>query len=277
MALISVLALAVATAAAAHDTWIRAARSSVPPDSTVLLEMTSGHHFPTPEFPIDADRVARADVRLAGQKWPLKIGKRGKQSLAFSTLLAQEGIAAIAVVLRPRRLELESVKVTEYLEEVGAVETAGKIWSGLSEPRHWRETYKKHAKTFVRVGAGLTDFSWAEPVGLALEIMPDRDPTAIVSGDSFSLVVLKLGKPLPGFSVEADPGPRGAPIRARTDDSGRVRMVLNSAGPWIFNGTELRFQKDSQSWESDFTTLTIEVLSSPRFAPVENGKWPPPR
>ena len=121
------------------------------------------------------------------------------------------GVAAFWVKLPPRSIELTPEQVKEYLDEVDAPEALRQEWAEMKEPR-WRESYTKHPKTFARVGQPQSDRSWAEPVGMFLEIVPEKDPTALKAGDDFPVRVLKDGKPFAGFSLNA---------RERRGDQGR--------------------------------------------------------
>ena len=95
---------------------------------------------------------------------------------------------------------------------------------------------------------------------MALEIVPEKDPTALHSGDELPVRVLLHGKPFPSFPVglvrEGDPH---GTLR-RTDEAGRVTFRLDRAGRWLLRGTDLRrSSKPRTDWESDFTTLTFHV------------------
>lgn len=50
----------------------------------------------------------------------------------------------------------------------------------------------------------------------------------------------------------------------KTDSAGRVAFRLNKPGRWLLRGTDLRKStKSDVDWESDFTTLTLEVKPKP--------------
>jgi len=244
----------------AHDTWLLAQRSEVQPGASATLDLTSGMAFPALDYAIKANRVARASVRLAGKTSPVKTRKSAAHSLRFSAPLPEPGIATICVELAPKMLELTPPKVKEYLDEIAASAEIRQAWETAAQPRHWREEYTKHAKTFVRVGQPSADRSWAEPAGMTLEIVPEKDPTALHSGDELPVRVLRQGKPFPSFPVglvrEGDPHD----TVLRTDAEGRATFRLDRAGRWLLRGTDLRRStKPSLEWESDFTTLTIQV------------------
>ena len=253
---------AMAAPAAAHDTWIGPVAGPAAPGTAVGIDLTSGGAFPAPEAAPAADRVSRATVRLAGESTALAPPSVGRTATRFSAPLRVQGVAAIAVALRPKRLELAADKIREYLEEIGALESAGAAWDRRPGPKTWIEVYSKHAKTFVRVGAAAGDDSWKQPVGLALEIVPERDPTALSAGDELPVRVLKNGAPLPGFALAAEHGPASPRQTLRTDAAGRAVFILPSAGPWLLAGTELRAAPDGATWESDFTTLTVVLAPS---------------
>jgi uncharacterized GH25 family protein len=164
------------------------------------------------------------------------------------------------VELKPRSLELTPKQVQEYLEEIDAPEEVRQQWIGAREPRRWRETYTKHAKTFIRVGTSQLDNSWAEPVGMSLEIVPETDPTRLRRGADFSVRVLQNGMPLGNFPVGLlREGRHKSEIR-KTDDQGRVKFRLGMSGRWLLRGTKLRkAEKPEIDWDSDFTTLTVAV------------------
>jgi len=116
----------------------------------------------------------------------------------------------------------------------------------------------KHAKTCLRIGEA-ADGSWAEPVALALEIVPESDPTALRVGDRVAVRLLKNGAPLAGLAVGMEPRGRQAPL-PRSDAEGRVSFVVERPGPLLLSATELRPSSSGENeWESDFTTLVLDV------------------
>ncbi len=95
---------------------------------------------------------------------------------------------------------------------------------------------------------------------MALEIVPEKDPTRLRAGDDFPVRVLKHGKPLDNFPLGIIRGRAAKGVSEQTNAEGRVVFTLNLAGKWLVRGTELRKSSAPDiEWESDFTTLTIEV------------------
>ena len=228
--------------------------------TTVTLDLTSGMAFPLLETAIKPERIAHAKCRLSTHAFDLGDFSPGPKSLRIKARLDEPGIATIWVDLKPRTLELTPEKVREYLDEIDAPKSIRRQWANSPRPRRWREVYTKHTKTFVRIGDSRSDRSWTEPVGMALEIVPDQDPTSLRAGDKFSMRVLKAGAPLPDFSLDLLREGASRGTASKTDGEGRAQFVMGKAGRWLLRGTELR--KSTQpgvEWESDFTTLTLWV------------------
>lgn len=254
LALFAAVATVCATGAAAHDTWMAPRAFRVAPGATLLLELTSGSGFPALDWAPEPERLGVARVRLLGETAEIEKRERGEHALMLMTPVRAAGVATVWIATKPVTLTLEEAEVEAYLHEIGA-EAAARLWRARKAPRTWRETYRKLAKTFVQVGGGPDD-SWREPVGLELEIVPESDPFALRPGASLPVRVLKRGKPLPGLAVAAT-APGAERRIVTTDAHGRASVALDRPGPWLLAGTEIRPKGDA--WESDFTTLTLEV------------------
>lgn len=254
------ISLSLSIFAHAHDTWLMSDRAEVAPKTTVTLDLTSGMAFPALETAPKRERVQAALGRLAGRAFAIDDISAGPQSLIFKTQLAEPGVAAFWVKLPPKTIELKPDQVKEYLDEVSAPESLRKQWTEAKEPKRWRESYTKHPKTFVRVGDALTDQSWQEPVGMFLEIVPEKDPTAVRVGDEFPVRVLQDGKPFADFALNAVSAGENKGETRKTDSAGRVTFRLQKPGRWLLRGTEIRKSNLPETdYESDFATLTLEV------------------
>ena len=253
-------AILIAAAARAHDTWLLPAKFRAAPGGKVELALTSGMAYPASETAIDPARVERSGLRLAGKTTELTLGEKGKDALALTATTASAGVATLFVELHPRTLDLTPEEVDEYLAEIGAAPSVRERYLAMPTPRRWRETYTKHAKTFVRVGEPDADRSWTEPLGLAFELVPESDPTALQPGGQLAVRLLRGGKPAAGMAIGLvrEGSPDG--VLRTTDESGRATFSLPTAGRWLLRATDLR-PSDSKDvdWLSDFTTLTFEV------------------
>lgn len=251
------LVVLAAAPAGAHDTWLAPARTAAPP-GTLEFHLTSGGGFPDLESAVAAARLARSGLRLAGRSGPLEPAGESAAALLLRARVEGAGCATAWVETHPRTLELTPAELAHYLEEVGAGDSIGVEWkkSGLAA---WRESYVKLAKALVRVGKGPDDRSWGEPVGLELEIVPERDPTLLRPGQPLSLRLWFRGQPLEGLAVGAETRGRSLPL-LKTDAAGRVAFAIDAAGPWLIRATRLeRAARPDADWRSWFATLTFEA------------------
>ena len=249
--------------AEAHDTWLLPAQAHVAPGATVTLGMTSGMDFPKDESPIAADRVDRGGVRVAGAESDFSRRDEGEQSLQLSAELPRPGIATAWIDLKPRTIDLTPDDVAHYLEEIGAPPAVLTRWQAMPEPRRWRESYRKHVKTFVRIGDGAADRSWAEPVGSPLELVTEQDPTALHAGDQLTLRLLRDGAPAAGLTVAVVRGGESTAVHRQTGADGRASFTLDREGWYLVRTTDVRPAAGKDlDWESDFATLTLEVTSA---------------
>jgi len=250
--------LLIASVAWAHDTWVRPEKAQCAPGEAMLLRATSGMEFPKLDASIAPDRIARAEYRLGGVSAPISEQEKGKKSLNLTIRPGRAGTVVAWLESKPRWIDLKPAEVEEYLGEIGAEEVA-REWKASGNSR-WHETYTKHAKTYFRVGEGSEERSWAQPVGMALEIVSETDPTRLRAGDELSVRVLKEGKPLSGLPLVAVAAGQKHGTLAKTDSEGRARFRLDRKGWWLLKGTELvRAAGADSDWESHFTTLTAFV------------------
>jgi uncharacterized GH25 family protein len=253
------VSILIAWPAAAHDTWILASRPRVSPGSGVTFDLTSGMAFPANEAGVKPDRLARASARLGEAVADLVREAAGKKALRLKARFSKAGIAAVWIESKPRSLELKPAEVREYLEEIGAWHSIGRKWESEGSG-NWRESYTKHAKTYVRVGRPDGDDSWARPVGMELELVPESDPTQLAAGGELPLRLLKNGEPVPDVAVGLVAGNAKPGSLAKTDSEGRVRLRLERGGWWLIRATVLEpSSKPDLDWESRFSTLTVFV------------------
>jgi uncharacterized GH25 family protein len=253
----AILVLVVAASARGHDTWVLPSRPHVAPGSTTTFDLTSGMAFPKNEAAVKPDRLARASFKLRGKESELTELSARKTSLRLKGRFPEPGIATLWIESKPRSLELSAKQVREYLDEIGAWDTIGKQWEAQGSGR-WRESYTKHAKTFIAVGESDNDRSWAEPMGMALELIPEKDPTRLRKGENLTVRLLRDGKPVSGLAVGLlGAGERTGTLRT-TDVQGRVEFAFPRSGWWLLRATQLgRSSKPETDWESHFTTLTL--------------------
>jgi uncharacterized GH25 family protein len=247
---------------AAHETWLLPASMRIRAGEPVALSLTSGMAFPADDFAIQPARVVRAEARLGKRIEQLKKPKLQAMSLRYLWTPRADGVAAIGIELGPRKLTLEPNLIEEYLQEIHASSVVRAQWDSMPSPKRWRESYVKHASSFIRVGPPRKDESWKSPLGLGLEIIPEADPTALSAGDKLPVRVMRRGKEIAGFALGARREGDSTATFVFTDGDGRATVRLPAQGRWLLFGTDLRPARErGLEWRSDFVTATIGVGS----------------
>ncbi len=259
-ALLLLAVVSLAGVAAAHETWILPASMRVRVGQPVVLSLTSGMAFPADDFAIQPERIVRAEARLGRKIEQLAKPQLQKMSLRYLWTPRTSGVAAIGIELAPKTLDLDLNLIGEYFDEIHATDAVIAQWDSLPEPKRWRESYVKHASSFIRVGSPVRDASWATPLGLGLEIIPESDPTTYLAGTSVPVRVIRRGAPLKGFAVGVRREGESRASFVPTDNNGRAWILLSRAGRWILFGTDLRrVNEPGLEWRSDFVTMTVYV------------------
>jgi hypothetical protein len=246
-------ALAAVSPAFAHDTWI--APDQFGRCGAVTLHMTSAPEFGPPETAIEPSRVARAIMATPGRRINMT-PVAAKRSLDFDVNVPENGMSIVAVELAPKTIDLTPAQVREYLDEIGASDDIRAQWK--AHPGRWRETYTKHAKTFIRCGGHADPYLSTD---MGFEMIPQgTDPTALKAGDKMRVVLVAPKQP-----------PLVVPIVVEREGAGRVATVMpgkdriaditfDRPGRYMLSATWLRRANgDDADWVSDFTTLTFDV------------------
>lgn len=243
----------------AHDTWLLPSSLRVPVGQRVTLHLTSGVLFAADDFAINAGRILRADVRLAGATRPLGNRSQSDNATLYRWTPATAGVAALAVELAPKVLTLEPELIGVYLDEIGATREVRAAWDAMPAPKKWREEYVKHAATFVRVGNS-PDAGWTVPLGLGFELQPLADPTALAPGQALDVRVSRGGNAVAAQPVTLRREGDATITVVTTDATGRATLRLAREGRYLIAATNLRrASRKNLEWESDFATLTLAV------------------
>jgi uncharacterized GH25 family protein len=127
------------------------------------------------------------------------------------------------------------------------------------------ERYRRVAKTLVQVGppgAGGQEAA-TRPLGLPLEIVPDRSPYLQPATARLPIRLLYQGRPLAGARVKLSSlDDDGAPIDARvTDAAGNALFALPPPGSWRLAvvWTQPADGGDGIDFDTVFSSLTFAV------------------
>lgn len=272
--LVLAVGLLASRAAPAHDFWIEPERFRLEAPGPVAVTLRVGERFKGESVPyIDAwiERFESHD----GAGVRAVAGQVGDDPAGHVTPRTP-GSSWIAYQSRDDFVELPPEKFRAYLEMEGMEYVLPLRAARGQEDAPAREYYARCAKALLHApGAGGVEVE--EPLGLTLEIVPERDPYGLEVGASFGVRLLYLGRPVPGLLVKAFT--REAPEREehqRTDADGRARVTLDRAGTWIVKTVHMvALDGDTYGdWRSYWASLTFAL---PERVSVQPRGVPSPR
>ncbi len=256
MRLLAVLTL-LSTPALPHDFWVRPEVYTLDEPGPVAVRLLVGDDFDGKAYPRDPAHLQRFVV--AGPDGITDVpGERGMDPAGTAELphpgLHVVGYRSHGSVLRMEPRDFEAYLAHEGLDaisrlraEAGLTDTAG------------REVFSRCAKAIVRVGDDAAQ-GFDRRLDLALELVPENDPTRLGADGRLTMRLLLDGQPLAGALVTAHHREKVAlDLPARTDEEGRAVFNLPHDGEWMLNTVHMQpapLDIDAD-WESLWASLTF--------------------
>ena len=257
-----IAAILSADAAAAHDFWLQPRDFAVAVNAPVPMTIEVGHGPARQRWSAAIDRIATfAAVGPAGRK-DIHTALQPPGGPADATIgFSQPG--AYVVVLETNRAasDLPAIRFNDYIKAEGiAPAIAARAATGATDAPG-RELYSRRAKAIVRVGdAATAQPQVTRPVGMTLEIVPQRDPTAAGFDMTLPVTILYEGRPLAGAFVKLnnldfDARPVATAI---TDARGAATFTVPFKGLWQMNVVWTKPIKDPKAdFDTVFSSLTF--------------------
>ena len=223
----------------AHDFWVQPAHFRLGSPATTALTFQVGHGSEHQRSQIRAGRIMRfaalaPDGAITDLRGALHIGDDSDADLKL------EGEGAHIVVLETddhAQSHLPGGRYDAYLIEEGLTPISQLRARMHRADTEGSESYRRNAKAIVQVGPAGAQIQATKPVGLPLEIVPERSPYASPPATRLPVRVLLHGQPLAGALVKlTDLDHDAAPVEThRTDPGGRVEFALPAKGIWQLN------------------------------------------
>ncbi|MGR4864933.1 DUF4198 domain-containing protein [Caulobacter sp. LARHSG274] len=257
---LTALALVSLTAApaAAHDFWVQPQTYWPGPGATTSLSLQVGHAGERQRSAIRRARITSAFVQAPdGRRLDLGEALHPGGADDGDLRLTAPGLHVLALETDTRAQSHQpAARFNAYLVDEGltpAIEARRRLGrTGVDGA----ERYGRISKALIQVGPvdPAAQRQALQPLGLALEIVPERSPYAGHAAD-LPVRVFYQGRPLAGALVKlTDLAHDAEPVeRHRTDAAGRARFSMPSRGAWLLNVVWTRPLPASE--EVDFETL----------------------
>ena len=261
---VAALLLLIATAAAAHDMFLKPTRYFAAENSEVRVRVLNGT-FTKSENSIARNRVADASVVTPDRRVVLDTTEWTVQgdTSTFHIHTRGAGTYLIGASTRPSVIELTGEEFNLYLREDGLPDVleARRAAGELDKPA--KERYSKHIKALVQVGEARSAH-FGTVLGYPAELVPLENPYALTRGASLRLRTLVDGKPVANqYVVYGGTTANNAAIEAkgvRSDAAGIATIPLASPGIWYVKFIHMaQPAADTVTHESKWASLTFQV------------------
>ena len=260
----SIVAALVLTAAplAAHDMWIEPTTFSPDAGQIVGVRLRVGVDLLGDSLPRDPGLLNQfVFVDAAGSK-PV-VGRIGDDPAGFLRV-AMPGLLVIGYRSNPSAVELPAEKFNQYLKDEGLDAVAGLRARRNETGAAARELFSRCAKSLVLSGSQ-SQAQGDRLLGFTLELVAERNPYAIRTGEDLPVRLTYEKRPLAGALVVAmnrlNPSEKQA---ARTDNDGRVRFRLRPGGMWLVKAVHMvpAPAGANAEWASFWASLTFELRTT---------------
>jgi uncharacterized GH25 family protein len=266
VALAALASLLAAQAASAHEYWLAPSVYRAAAGDTVAITAWAGTGFRGEAKPCAPSRIVKFTLRGARELDLARAARNG--DLQWARFVAPDaGGALVAYQSNFAEIELPSSEFDRYLGDEGLDQVRARRVRDRASGTV-RERYARCPKTWI---AGAEPGRALAPVGLAYELVPERDPGA---PGALAVRALFRGRPLAGALVRAwrrDLAPGSRPfdaatrdsvpplLRVRTDAHGVATLALSGAGEWLIASVHMVPSGDGSvaDWESYWASITF--------------------
>ena len=260
---LAVVALGVATAATAHDLFVKLDSYRLPVGTPVQIPIINGT-FQSSENSITPDRVADLSLVTQGRRTKLSMDtwNAERDTTFYGLRTGEAGTYLLGMSTRPNSLGMDASDFNLYLASDGVVDALKqRALDGELDEGAW-EQYSKHVKGIFQVGDRTTG-GLDVVLGYPAELVPLGNPYETGVGGEMAFRALVDGKPVTGQLVIAGGDAGGSVIRereARTDEEGVVRFRMDQAGRWYVKFINMqKTDAEGLDYESKWATISFEI------------------
>jgi uncharacterized GH25 family protein len=266
MSLALLLSVIVQSPALSHDFWVQPNAFWVGTGAVTPMTLQVGHGPYRQRSPIPSERITRFQA-VAPNGTTIELRDRlhlGQTDRDGDFQFANSGVYVVVLETDKRaQSHLPAIRFNDYLKVEGLTPALDYREQTRRTEADGSENYSRCAKSFMRVGpaGSVAQAQVLKPVGLPLEIVPERNPYAQPRSTSLPLQVLYEGRPLAGALVkltnlEHDEAPLETQL---TDATGHATFSMPQSGSWLLNviWTKVLPRTRETDFETVFSSLSF--------------------
>ncbi len=251
----------IATPVMAHDFWLQPARFQVAVNAPFGATFLVGHAALRERW-ANNDRILDLKAFFGGRITDLRRDLR-TGDVDLVTRFRAPGLHVLGMQSNHAFSDLPAIRFNDYAKEEGLAAIIASRARSRTTMKPGRERYSRRAKSLIQVGAQTlaNQATATRPIGLKLEIVPERNPYALKGARILPVHVLYNGRRLANATVKlTDLGNDAKPVAiAVTDQAGRANFRIPARGNWLLNvvwGEPVR-SNARFDYDTTFSSLTF--------------------
>ena len=227
------LLVCAATPAIAHDFWIETDKVwTKESEAVTIATFRVGTAAEPEEWTLRRERIVAlrsfGPNGIQDQQADIMPGKPARAILR----LKGSGTHVVTLESAPTESDLPADEFNDYVEHEGLNEVRDWRAKNAQTGARGREVYARRAKALIQLGPRPTD-TVSRPLGLSLEIVPERNPLMLRPNEALPLRLYFRGKPLASARFECESLDGLGPSTIGTSDAnGRANCAIIRKGRW---------------------------------------------
>src|SRR5205085_4966643 len=222
--------------ALAHDLYLQPSSFFVSSGERITVSIHEGDGFPNSESAVPLGRLRDTDLITPSAVYNITNLRVQGTTVAAQANIKLRGTLILTARTMPNLIELEPQKFRDYLSKNGLTD----VLRQHPPDQAGRERYSEYAKALIQSEAA--DEFFSHVVGFMIEIVPEKNPYTLHTGDDLPVQVLVRGKPAPDIRLEAisaQSGPTSGKLSGKTDATGHITIPIKGAGEWRLHAVSM--------------------------------------
>ena len=247
--------------AQSHEFWLQPKKYRYKVGEQMNVDFMVGESFTGEFWDLKRHKVEKLEMYNLNGKKDLVSEVKPNDGNNLGYKFSQAGTHLLAMQSNAAYIELDAGKFNDYLKEDGLdyILEERKKANELDKPS--KENYTRFTKLLVQSGDKLDD-TYKRKVGLLLEIIPDKNPYSLASGDYLQCQVLYEGKPSAHALVKvwSHIGNKVFLQNIYTEKDGTIKFPISNKGPWMVSSVRMMHsQRDPAIYHSLWSSLVFGI------------------
>ena len=244
-----------------HEFWLQPKKFRYQVGEEMNVDFMVGESFMGEFWDMNRHKVEKLEMHTLGGKRDLLKAVKMTKGKNLNFKFERPGTHMVVMQSDATYIELEAEKFNDYLKEDGLdyILDERKKSGEINKPS--KENYTRFAKLLVQSG-NLRDDTYKRKAGLRMEIIPDKNPYALVSGDYLQCQVLFEGKPSSHTLVKvwSHIGERTFLQNIYTENDGTIKFPISNKGPWMVSSVRMiHAETDPAVYHSLWASLVFGI------------------